>query len=94
MSSETNEKHNASMTRKRDRIHSEGTPVFNKHDVSIGYNCIGCRKHINNGSRMMVTYHYREDENGRAPGRHYNYERTLGKVCSEICYTMVCMRFS
>ncbi len=84
-----NEKHNEANNRKRDRIHQQGVPIFSKTHISIGFNCIGCRKHFPKGERWMVTYHYIKSD-----AHPWMYERNLGKVCSEICYSMAVMRFS
>ena len=86
-----NEKHNACMEKKRKYIHEQGmTPKFNKYKISIGFNCLGCRKHFKEGNRWMVTYNYSEEKTRRG----FTYERNLGKVCSDLCYDMVVMRFS
>jgi hypothetical protein len=87
-----NSEHNASLNRKRERIHSEGVPTFNKHDVTMAFNCMGCRKR-KEGFRMKVTYTYEKKKNPDRPNR-YEWDRKLGTVCSENCYSMVVMRMS
>lgn len=87
----SNYNYNGPVERKRAKILAKGTPVFSKFDISLGFNCIGCRKHFKEGNRMMVTYHYKKDEGYK---RIYQYERNLGKVCSDVCYTMACMKYS
>lgn len=84
--------YNANLNKRRECIHSEGHPTFKKHDVTTSFNCMGCRKR-KKGFRMKVTYTY-ERKNNPDKNIRYEWDRNLGTVCSEICYSMVVMRFS
>jgi hypothetical protein len=87
------ESYNAGMERKRKFIHDSGVPTFGKSDVSIAFNCMGCRKR-KEGFRMKIWYQFEKKKNPKLQIYYTARHRNLGQVCSEVCYSMVVMRMS